>query len=295
MKKVSVHRICEIALGAMFLISAFAKAWDADLFGRMLLQYGPRWFGIWAPVIIFIEVILGMCLLLRIRPKWAAVAADVFLVTVSAVFAYGVLFKGIHDCGCFGAIDRLYEPKPWMTFVRNAVFMVLSVPILLSRQESERNLPQKLAAMLVVASVACFICGLAMKRSFHLPRLQNEESPNLALMMTKLQPVYPFSADSTYAVYLFSFNCPHCQNFYANVAQYQSLGLVDKVLGIAIEDEEAQVRFERIYQPEIDILTIPHDSMSHITHGLPILVFIQENTIQDIQEGFIPSPGIYLE
>ena len=295
MKKIPLHRIAGIVLGLLFLVSAFAKAWDADTFGRMLLLYGPRWFGGFAPVIIFCEVVLGMCLLLRVRPKGAAVAADIFLVTVSAVFAYGVLFKGIQSCGCFGVLERYYTSKPWMTFARNAVLIVLTLPILFAKPEKEKHLTQKLIAMMVVASVACFICGLAMKKSFRLPRMRYEKGPSTTEMMGKIQDVYPFSADSTYVVYLFSFTCPHCMNSFANVAQYGQFGLVDKVLGIAIEDDEAQARFERIYKPDFDILTIPHDSMSHITHSLPVMLHIEGGTICDIEEGFVLSPGLFME
>ena len=294
MKRVSIHRIAGIILGLVFLVSAFAKAWDADTFAHMLLQYGPVWFGVFAPVIIFCEVVLGMCLLLRICPRWTAIATDVFLVTVSAVFTYGVIFKGIEDCGCFGALYQYYTPKPWVTYVRNAVLMVLTVPILFAQPEPEKNLTQKLIAMIVVASIACFLCGLAMNRSFRLPRMRSERE-NRQEMMTKLSRVYPFSTDSTYAVYLFSFECPHCQNNCANVQQYQQLGAADKVLGIAVENEEAQERFERIYTPQITIITIPHDSMSHITHSLPIMVHIEDGAIRNIENGIVFSPGIFME
>ena len=89
----------------MFLVSAFAKAWDGESFADMLLQYGPSWFSIGAPIVIATEAILGMLLLLRVSPRRCAYAADVFLITVSAIFAYGVLAKGIEDCGCFGALS----------------------------------------------------------------------------------------------------------------------------------------------------------------------------------------------
>ena len=63
----------------------------------MLLQYGPQWFSIGAPIIILIESILGMSLLLRILPKWSAICADVFLFCVSVIYAYGLLVKGIEE------------------------------------------------------------------------------------------------------------------------------------------------------------------------------------------------------
>ena len=76
-------------LGPVFLVSAFAKAWDADLFADLLLQYGWKGFSIAAPVIVFTEAVLGMLLLLRYRPRQSAWAAVIFLILVSLGYAYG--------------------------------------------------------------------------------------------------------------------------------------------------------------------------------------------------------------
>jgi hypothetical protein len=113
--------------------------------------------------------------------------------------------------------------------------------------------------------------------------------------MQKLNALYPFDADSTYIVYLFSFSCAHCQNSFANVQQYQQFALADKVLGIAIDDAEAQERFYRIYQPVIEIITIPNDEMSHITGQLPICMLIREGKIKQVESGSVTSPGIFLK
>ena len=95
-------------LGLMFLFSAFAKAWDAEAFADMLLLYGPQWFSIGAPILIMVEAVLGMTLVMRVQTRWTAIAADFFLVIVSAIFAYGVLTKGIQDCGCFGIFSKIF-------------------------------------------------------------------------------------------------------------------------------------------------------------------------------------------
>ena len=290
-----IARVSSVLLGFLFLVSAFAKAWDADTFAVTLREYGLHWFGVWAPMIIAVEAVLGLCLLMQIRLKWTALAADIFLVIVSAGFAYGVLAKGIEDCGCFGALDRYHSAKPWVSFVRNAVFMLLTVPIFLAEKKEEKGLTRKLIVMVPVLAIIGFVSGLAMKKSFSLPRFGTEEGMNETEMMAKLQAEYPFSSDSTYVVYLFSFTCPHCQNYYANVEQYQRFGLADKVLGLAVEDEEAQARFERIYQPQIEIITIPKNRMSAITPILPIAVYIGNDTIRDIEEGVVFSPGVFMD
>ena len=282
-------------LGLIFLFSALAKAWDAEAFADMLLLYGPQWFSIGVPIIIMIEAVLGMALVMRVQTKWSAIAADCFLVVVSAIFAYGVLAKGIQDCGCFGIFSKMFTGKPWVTFVRNLLFMAISIPAILDTNREVRNLYPKTCLTILVAAIACFICGLSMRKSYSLPKISDVKSNDRSKVMAKLNEIYSFNSDSTYVVYLFSFTCPHCQNSFANVQQFQQFNVVDKVVGIAVEDQEAQERFYRIYKPEIDIITIPREQMEQITNQLPIGMSIKENAIKKVEAGFITSPGLFIK
>lgn len=282
-------------LGLMFLFSAFAKAWDAEAFADMLLLYGPQWFSIGAPILIMVEAVLGMALVMRVQTRWTAIAADCFLVVVSATFAYGVFAKGIQDCGCFGIFSKMFTGKPWMTFVRNMLFVAISIPVIVDTNREVRHLYPKTCLMIIVAAIACFICGLSMRKSYSLPKISDVKSNDRSKVMDKLNEIYSFNPDSTYIVYLFSFNCPHCQNSFANVQQFQQFKVADKVIGIAVEDQEAQKRFYRIYKPEIDIITIPKQQMEQITNQLPIGMSIRENSIKKAEVGFITSPGLFLK
>lgn len=291
----SFSYISTIVLGLIFLFSAFAKAWDAEAFADMLLQYGPQWFSIGAPIIIMAESVLGMALVLQIKTRWSAIFADCFLIIVSAIFAYGVLAKGIQDCGCFGVFSKLFTGKPWVTFVRNALFVAISIPAILDSNRKVRYVYPKVCLTIVVAAMACFVCGLSMRKSYKLPKISQVRSNNRSKVMEKLNEIYSFNSDSTYVVYLFSFTCPHCQNSFANVQQFQQFNVADKVIGIAVEDQEAQERFYRIYKPEIDIITIPKEQMELITNQLPIGMSIRENSIKKAEVGFITSPGLFLK
>lgn len=290
-----ISYICSTFLGLIFLISAFAKAWDAESFSDMLLQYGPQWFSIGTPIIISIEVILAIALLLRIYPMRTAFCADCFLVIVSIIFAYGVLAKGIEDCGCFGAFSKLFVSKPWMTFVRNILFLGISIPIFLYKDTSEKFIWQKGLITLFITAAACFVCGLSMKKSYTLPKISAVKVDNKAKILEKLNEIYTFNEDSTYIVYLFSFSCHHCQNSFANVQQFQQFNAVDKVIGIAMEDQEAMERFYRIYKPEIEIITIPKDKMTSITNQFPVGLFIKEKSIIKTEIGSITSPGLFIK
>lgn len=282
-------------LGLMFLFSAFAKAWDAEAFADMLLLYGPQWFSIGAPILIMVEAVLGMALVMRVQTRWTAIAADCFLVVVSAIFAYGVLTKGIQDCGCFGIFSKIFAGKPWITFARNMLFVGISVPAILDTSREVRYLYPKTCLTIIVVAIACFICGLSMRKSYSLPKISDVKSNDRSKVMEKLNEIYSFNPDSTYIVYLFSFNCPHCQNSFANVQQFQQFNVADRVLGIAVEDQDAQERFYRIYKPEIDIITIPREQMEQITIQLPIGMSIKENAIKKVEAGFITSPGLFIK
>lgn len=291
----SLSHISTTILGVMFLFSAFTKAWDAETFADMLLLYGPQWFSIGAPIIIMIEAVLGMALVMRVKTRWSTICADCFLVIVSAIFAYGVLTKGIQDCGCFGIFSKIFAGKPWITFARNMLFVGISVPAILDTSREVRYLYPKTCLTIIVVAIACFICGLSMRKSYSLPKISDVKSNDRSKVMEKLNEIYPFNPDSTYVVYLFSFTCPHCQNSFANVQQFQQFKVADKVIGIAVEDQEAQERFYRIYKPEIDIITIPREQMEQITNQLPIGMSIRENSIKKAEVGFITSPGLFLK
>lgn len=294
MKKFSF--ISTTLLGLIFLVSSISKAWDAEAFADMLLQYGPQWFSIGAPIIIMIESVLGMVLLLRISPTWSAICADCFLVVVSVIFAYGVLTKGIGDCGCFGVLSILFTNKPWMTFVRNALFIVISIPAILESSKEIKGSHIKVIVIIFVVGLSCFICGLSMNKSYKLPKISSAKvTNNRNNMMDKLKDIYSFQSDSSYIVYLFSFTCPHCQNSFANVQQFQQFNVVDKVIGISIQDQEAMERFYRIYNPEIEIITISKEEMQHITNQLPMGLSIKKNSIVKVEVGRITSPGLFIE
>jgi hypothetical protein len=291
----TISYICSTLLGLIFLFSAFAKAWDGEAFADLLMLYGPKWFSIGAPVLVFIESILGSMLLFRIKLRWSACAGVIFLIVVSLIYAYGLLFKGITECGCFGIFSNLYSGKTWLTFVRNLILVCLAILVILSQTYHESYLWLKTTVVMLVTASACFICGLSMRKSFMLPKISSFKTENRTTTMEKLKDLYNFSADSTYFVYLFSFTCPFCQNSFANVQQFEQFNTVDKTIGIAVENEQNKQRFYRIYHPEIDIITISQEKMNQITSQIPIGMVIEGNAIKNMETGYITSPGIYIK
>ena len=102
-----MNKIFRLIVGLIFLLSALLKAIDNAAFADLMSSYGAQWFGFGAPVIIFVELILGVLLVFNIHARWLSLAASLFILVVSSVFLYGVTQKGITDCGCFGPLTWL--------------------------------------------------------------------------------------------------------------------------------------------------------------------------------------------
>lgn len=288
--------VSQLLVGIVFLVSALAKAWGGGEFADLLLQYGPAWFSIAAPLVIAVETALATMLLLRIYPKQTSLCAAIFTLGISLVYAYGILFKNVTDCGCFGVLHQL-NLSPTGTFIRNAILIGLGL-VGYWFYPADRTAPAwwrtAIATLLIAAST--FICGLDMSNTFELPSLSSQHAKaTLTYDKLNLNDVLPLSSDSTYAVYLFSFTCAYCQDSYANVEQYTRLKNIDGVYGVAVENETGEERFRRLYQPSIPVFTIPEKRMASVTAELPLLIIIDHGQITKVHSGGVVSPFISIK
>jgi putative oxidoreductase len=103
-----VWRICQIAIGLLFCTSALAKIGDLQTFALQVQHFrlAPLWStNLLAMTIPWIELMVGLSLLLGVRPRsgaWMAAAMLVaFTLAVALAMARGLDF----ECGCFGTAD----------------------------------------------------------------------------------------------------------------------------------------------------------------------------------------------
>ena len=124
-KRIEIYSLIS---GLVFLISGVAKAIDISVFSNAITQYGFEYLQFISPLIILAEVSLGLLLIFQIWQKWSAFWSAVLVTGFTIVYAYGVVFKGIADCGCFGKITAL-NTSPFVTFLRNAILLYLLIAI----------------------------------------------------------------------------------------------------------------------------------------------------------------------
>jgi len=282
-------KILRFIVGTIFLLSGLLKALDAATFANLMSKYGAEWFGIAAPVIIFVEVILGMLLIFNVQPRALAIITTGFVILVSCVYLYGVLARDITDCGCFGPLSFL-NSQPWLTFVRNGVIVALLVPSIIKQQHSENLTMPALVCMAVIAVTIMFLCGYSFKGAKCMRKPQKEFQP-IAMSDSPLSSLILTSKDSTYFVFAFSYNCPFCLNSIGNVNQYNQMHAVDRVIGLAITDAANETRFHRLFETNFEIHNISPLAMRRIASTLPTSFLVRHDTIVSMDEGMVISPA----
>jgi len=287
-----LSKILHFLVGLVFLLSGLLKAIDTTAFADLMSEYGATWFGFAAPLIIFIEIFLGIMLVFDFYSKPISWATAIFLLVVSSIYLYGVTAHGITNCGCFGAINWL-NSKPWLTFTRNGILLGMLVPTLIKPQEkSPATTIPSVIFMAVIAVVVMFMCGFSMHGARCLQKQHIFQAKALAESpLAEYVTVHP---DSTYLVFAFSYSCPYCQNSIGNVNQYVPMGMADKVIGLAVEDSVARERFERLFDTNFNIREISALQMYRLSNTLPATFFIRRDSIVSHSTGMVVSPALLI-
>ena len=122
-----LRRLCQVALGLLFLASALAKIGDTGALATQVHHFRlvPLWsenlLGMTLP---WIELLCGLALVLGVRARagaWVVLASLlVFTVAIGTAMARGLDF----ECGCFGTADG--TRVGWMKLAENVGMIVLA-------------------------------------------------------------------------------------------------------------------------------------------------------------------------
>ncbi|APF17172.1 DoxX family protein [Caldithrix abyssi DSM 13497] len=118
--------ILRIVLGLFLSISGVAKIMDLAAFGKAVNGFGllpSTWVVLVTVIIPYLELILGLMLLLNFYAKPAYVTALTMLIIFTALSAYKYFSGDISDCGCFGKLLQCKTDEKLL--IENALLMVL--------------------------------------------------------------------------------------------------------------------------------------------------------------------------
>lgn len=276
-------KLSHLLVGFIFLISAFAKASDSGYFASILLQYGSPFMQLLAPIIILTEAFLGLLLLFFPKTRCISIVSLIFLLVITVGYAYGLVFKGLEDCGCFGRLKFL-SSSPIIVFARNIVLIVL---LLISIKNSSNSSIEGYKTWLIISTVIVIISFFT-GSSYKVAPLKKKSLPQIA--DSGLQNFIKTSPDSTYFVFLFSYKCPRCLNSIENLNKYEEDGIADKVYALSTvsDGEERYVEeFTENFSHSFEIINCSKE-LYKFTTDFPTSYLIKNNQIVLAIKGELP-------
>jgi putative oxidoreductase len=120
-----------LLLGAIFVSFALSKIMRPAVFALNVVDYGmmPSWgVNLWALVLPWAELVVGLFLILGIRTR----AAATLIAAMNIIFIVGLVDAIFHhlpiNCGCVGEVG---EPVNWWKVTKNAGMLVMCIQIFL--------------------------------------------------------------------------------------------------------------------------------------------------------------------
>ncbi len=162
-------------LGLVFLFSGSVKAIDPLGTTYKIEDYLKAFGGFFtdllplaqtaAFVLIALEFVLGVCLVLNIRPRLTSWLTLVFYLVMTPLTLYIAIQNPVSDCGCFGDAVILTN---WQTFWKNVVLLTLAVVWLCTRKSAPGRWIWQAEAVISLLAIGA-VAGFMVWTLHHLP------------------------------------------------------------------------------------------------------------------------------
>jgi uncharacterized membrane protein YphA (DoxX/SURF4 family) len=282
-----------VIIGVFFIISGIGKLIDTSAFSDLLYQYGFGPLKILSPLIVVIEILLGLLLILLVNPKRYSLFSFVLLLIFSIGFAYAHFAHGVNNCGCFGTLQPA-NISPMFSFVRNFILLCMSLVVWIKYPDEQREVSQWKKPLIVgVLGISAFISGLTFKKAAFLradPGPAGFDYRNKNIKNTELSKLIKTSSDSTYLIFCFSYTCPHCWNSIENLREYKKSNTVDHIVAFAVGADSSKLFFVRNFHPDFSISDLPINTMLKLTNLFPAAFYVKHDSIKAVIQGELPSP-----
>lgn len=265
-------------------------------FGELISSYGFEWLSVLAPFIILVELLVGICLLLRYRQRLFLYICGTLLVIFTIAYSYANLFHGIEDCGCFGDIET--ELPAWATYIRNVAMLIL-VFLLLKYEKDDNACSVWKSWFLALFMIVCaFWTGNTWSLSTFYVNKFARAHPLIGMKFgeTPLTKYFQVSPDSTYLVWIFSYGCGSCVNSVENIKQYQT-GVADRFIAFSVSEDKGEKK-RRLLDIPFETRYVGEELVGFIK-TIPTLIYIEEGKIKFVIENGVPNvylfKSLYLE
>jgi len=283
-----------ILIAITLIFSAYSKMIDTSAFAETIYTYGFGKINFLAPVIIIFELLLGLHLLFFLNVKRVLLISFFTFILFTAIFSYGYLIKNIESCGCFGSFLSNILDTPIVLYSKNTVLIILSfIAYKYYNNSTEKDYKLKIIIISIITGFAIFFAGYTYKPSMEFNSPNSEKFINKSTKDIGLEHFYNFSNDSTYIAIIFSYTCSHCLNTIGNVNLFKESGYVDNIVYLPVGGGQAKIDFENNYKIIGPRINGASAGISRISGAYPTILFIKNNSVIFVNEGFISAPLVF--
>ncbi len=285
------YKAISVLAGVVFISPGLAKTLDTNEFALLINDYGFGSMMMLAPVIVIAELVLGINLLFFLWQRTTAFFGIILLFAFSSVYSYARLEHGVTDCGCFGTMNAL-KITPLLLYLRNGL---LIAGLILIFFKSGDNSPSgwKINPIIGLFALSVFTPAL----TFDMDVLQRNgqsgstiEKVSIPFKQSSLSKGLSVSPDSSYFVFVFSYNCPHCRSSVNKIEEYHTLS--HRVIGLTRRDSAAQASFIEQTGTRLEIIGTSPEVLREITTSVPLSFYVRKDTIRFMIRGEIPEVEI---
>lgn len=282
--KFVIARILEYFVGIVFLVSFLGKVTNAGGFAELIVRYGFPSLSFLSPVIIIAEALCAFCLILNIYPRIVSAITGLMLLGFTGVYFYASTHSGITDCGCFGnMVDNI---PAWLTYTRNLLLLIACIAIILLLPKGYTKADNvRWVVLAILMTCAVYESGHTYKKA----KRYNEKHPlyNQLVENTMLRPYIETHRDSTYLLYVFSYDCTTCIDGLNNIKDYNKLDAIDRLVLMPVNEDKDSV-IHKMFDISIDEIAVGDGLQGEVT-AIPVMLYIENNTVKYVIEGAVPS------
>lgn len=279
-----------LLLGVFFISTAVLKLLSIDNFEVYIYSFGLfsyTWTTFLSRLLIFIELIIGISLILKIYFKQIWWLTMLMMVGFTLFLVYAAIFRNDSNCHCFGS---LIELDPMQSIVKNIITLALLFLIKNEKSHDYKPVVKKwLVAGIFVVSVAIPFVAVPMDVIYNKIYSEKENVNTVAFYKSLSDSTY-FDGNKLMDVsegrYLINYALAGCK--YCRIGAEKLTLMVDrhgisheKVKFIIGGSDEAISRFiESTNTSDYEHWKIPAPQFMSITFGkFPLYVFIEDGKV----------------